>query len=126
MIPFIDRNSSEIPLWLQEVCSAMGNKENFQKGIQAMKALSGKSHEHLCRVFKKYCNDTPTNYINEIRLNYSANLLSNTNIDILDISLESGFESLSHFYSLFKKNFGVTPLKFRQKQQRGKLYFGNN
>ncbi|SHH72406.1 helix-turn-helix domain-containing protein, partial [Clostridium grantii] len=45
---------------------------------------------------------------------YAKNLLTNTNMSILDISMESGFENLSHFYHLFKKNFQVTPAKFRK------------
>lgn len=114
--------SNNIPLWLDELCMAMNNKANFLIGIEMMKSLSGKSHEHICRVFKKYYGITPIHFINELKLNYSANLLTNTDLSILDISEESGFESLSHFYYLFKSRFGFPPADYRrQKQNSGFL-----
>ena len=74
--------------------------------------------EHLSRVFRKYLNETPTDYINELRLNYAANLLSNSDENIPFISMEAGFENLSHFYHLFKKKFNTSPAEFRKKTQK--------
>lgn len=112
-------NSSKIPDWLNELCMAMNSKENLTEGIPAMKKLSGKSHEHLCRVFSRFLDITPTEFVNGLRLNYSANLLINSDISILDISLEAGYESLSRFYALFKTQFGTTPAHFRHQGRQG-------
>ena len=88
--------------------------ENFIGGIERMEQLSGKSREHICRSYKKYMNTTPSKFLSDIKLNYAANLIINSNLPIIDISLESGFENLAWFYELFKKKFGKTPNQFRK------------
>lgn len=109
----------KIPQWLSELCMAMNSRENLSEGIPAMRKLSGKSHEHLCRIFARYLAVTPTEFVNGLRLNYSANLLLNSDLSILDISMEAGYESLSRFYSLFRDRFGTTPARFRQQGRQG-------
>ena len=113
--------NNQIPSWLKDFCDLMQKRENFITGLSAMKNLSGKTHEHLCRLFRQYFSCTPTEYINSLKLNYAANLLVNSDISILNISLESGFENLSHFYHMFKKEYGTSPSKYRKSNQQ-KLY----
>lgn len=107
-------SQNHIPQWFQELCLSMNTKANFTEGIEALKRLSGKSHEHLCRLFKKYYGTTPIDFINDLKLNYCANLLINTDLSILDISIDVGFYSLSHFYSIFKLKFGTSPANFKK------------
>lgn len=74
--------TQNIPPWFQELCLSMNNKENFIQGIASMTKITGKSHEHLCRLFKKHYNTTPINYLNDLKLNYCANLLANSDFSI--------------------------------------------
>lgn len=111
--------SEKIPTWLRDLCELMAKKENFSRGLEAMKHLSGKTHEHLCRLFRQHYTCTPTEYVNSLKLNYAANMLINSDMDILDISLDSGFDNLSHFYHVFKKEFSNSPSEFRKVNQRG-------
>lgn len=83
-----------------------------------MLELACKSQEHLCREFKRHINQTPIEIINQTRLIYAKNLLCNTDISIMDICFDSGFENPSHFYHLFKKQFGTSPANFRKRNQR--------
>jgi AraC family transcriptional regulator, dual regulator of chb operon len=119
---YFDDNKKEeqegIPRWIIKIREEMEKKENFTKGISRMYEISGKSAEHLSRVFKKYFNETPTEFIQHIRLNYAANMLTNSDEDITSISMDSGFENLSHFYHLFKKHFNTSPKEFRTKHQK--------
>jgi len=117
---FIDlkaEDSFTIPSWVEQIMTEMKKRENFSKGLSEFVNLSGKSHEHLCRIMKKQLNITPTQFINEQKLNYVANLLIHSDMDILTISLEAGFENLSHFYHLFKKRYDVSPAEFRRKNE---------
>jgi len=109
---------SSVPRWLEETRSEMQKKENFTKGFSAMVEVSDKTKEHLCREFKKHYESTPTEFINDLRLNYSANLLITTDESIPYISLESGFENLSHYYHLFKKKFYISPGDFRKQNRK--------
>jgi len=107
-----------IPSWLESLIYKMQYKENFTAGLPKMLELAAKTHEHLCRELKKFYGKTPTEYINELRLNYAKNLLCSTDINITDICYESGFENLSHFYHLFKSRFGASPAVYRKRNRR--------
>ena len=105
----------KLPRWLERLCEDIRQEDNFKTGLEAMVHLSGRNHSYLCRTFKRYFKITPTEYINLIRLDYAENLLLNTDISITEICYETGFGSLSHFYSLFEQRYGQTPLKYRKK-----------
>jgi AraC family cel operon transcriptional repressor len=110
---FHNRQENDMPLWFESLMVQMQKKENFTKGLPQMYELCGRSRGHLNRVFKQYLNTTPTGYINDLRLKYAKYLLSTTYISVIDISLEAGFDNLSHFYHLFKKNMNTAPCKYR-------------
>lgn len=109
---------SEVPYWIDRLREEMQKKENFIPGFKRMLEIANKSKEHLCRQFKKSYNLTPTEFINDLRLNYAANLLLSTDEAILSIALQAGFENLSHFYHRFKKKFGVSPKVFRRENKK--------
>lgn len=112
-----------IPNWLFKLKSEMEQKENFTAGISKMYELCERTPEHLSRSFKKYFNESPTDYITNLRLNYAANLLSNSDEDITNIAMDCGFENLSHFYHLFRKKFDTSPKEFRLKHQKSIIPF---
>jgi len=119
-----DESSNEIiPSWLVKLKSEMERKVNFVLGIKKMYDLCERTPEHLSRSFKKYFNESPTDYITNLRLNYAANLLTNSDQDITNISMDCGFENLSHFYHLFKKKFDSSPKEFRLKHQKSIIPF---
>lgn len=105
--------SNDIPTWLVQLYEEMQKKENFIQGSKRMAELASVSHHHLCRQFKKYYHVTPTDFLNQLRLNYAANMLAYSFTSVTDIALDLNFNNLSHFHHLFKKQYGSTPLKFR-------------
>jgi AraC family transcriptional regulator, dual regulator of chb operon len=116
-----EQKIKSVPRWLEQLVVEMRKKENFTPGISALFSLTNKSAEHVCRVFKEYFHQTPSQYINEIRLNYAANLLTYSDETIIGICLESGFENLSHFYHQFKRKFNMSPARFRKTYQRSAI-----
>ena len=110
---FIPRER-EIPEWLVLLSDKMESRTNFEGGISRMSELSGKSREHVARSIKKYYGKTPSEFINELRLNYITNMLKNSNHKILDIVLEAGFNNLSYASVLFLKRYGMTMSEFRR------------
>ena len=111
--------SGMMPQWLRWLSLEMLKKENFTKGLPALYWLSAKSPEHLSRTCRKYLHKTPSKLVNDIRLEYSAKLLASTDMSIIEICEDSGFDSLSYFYHRFKEHYGVSPVVFRKK------YLGN-
>lgn len=103
-----------VPDWLAKLTNHIKKPENMQLSLTDMTKHSGKTREHISRSFKKYYNMTVSDFMNEQRLNYSANLLLNTNLSIIDICYECGFQNLSWFYRNFKKKYTATPAQFRK------------
>jgi len=109
-----DKQQPRIPLWLSELMETMKNPDNFIVGAERMIQLCTRSREHLMRCIKQYCGITISEYINELRLNYAANMLLRTNTPILDICYLCGFHSSSYFYKAFNKKYGLSPTEFRK------------
>ncbi len=65
------------------------------------------------REFKKEYNDSPTNYINDRRLEKAKELLSITDLPISEIAYETGFQDSLYFTRLFKKKIGIPPTAYR-------------
>lgn len=110
---------TEIPVWLQWLTLEMMKKANFVEGLGAMARLAGKSEEHISRSCRKYLHKSPTELINEFRLEHAARAVAFSGEKIVDISADVGFESLSHFYHLFKKAYGISPAAFRKRAVEG-------
>ncbi|MBR1970554.1 MAG: helix-turn-helix domain-containing protein [Clostridia bacterium] len=106
------------PLWLLQLLTDMEEPQNFIGGTERMIALSQKSREHLARSLKQYFNVTPSEYINELRLNYASNLLIHTNTPVLKICYDSGFQSPSYFYKVFGKKYEMSPNEFRKQYKQ--------
>jgi AraC family transcriptional regulator of adaptative response / methylphosphotriester-DNA alkyltransferase methyltransferase len=91
--------------------NAKGNEENLTQ----MVAQLGVSASHLSFIFKQRYKMSPLHYLNEVRLQKAKTLLSETDMPILDVAGEVGYESLSAFYRLFKKYTGMAPKAYRLK-----------
>lgn len=92
----------------------MRRQENFRRGYRRMCKLSPCSANHLCRCLRQYYGQSPTDFINSEKLKYSLFLLSESRMSIIGVCQECGFANLSHFYHLFQKSFGTSPLKARK------------
>jgi len=68
----------------------------------------------VCRFFKSSTGLTIFEYLNKIKIDYSCKLLFNSDLNIVDISYDCGFNNLSHFNKQFKKFIGKTPTQFRK------------
>jgi len=101
------------PQWFYSLLNKMQMKENFAQGLPALVRLSNKSHEYLCRSFKRYLAITPVVFINDTRLKYAQNMLRTTDLPVMDIMLDAGFNNISHFNHIFKERFGCAPLTYR-------------
>lgn len=68
----------------------------------------------LCRFFKGNMGITIFEYLNKIKIEYACKLLMNQDLSILEVSLDSGFNNLSHFNKQFKRLTDRTPTDYRK------------
>lgn len=110
-----DEDRKPLPPWFDRLLLELQKKENFTGGLSRIAELSERSAGHLNRAFKMYLQTTPTAYLNRLRLGHARNLLLTTHLSIMEAAYEAGFDNLSHFYHLFKKQYGFSPGKIRSR-----------
>lgn len=71
------------------------------------------SPDYLTRLFKKELEITVIKYINRKRIYRSLNLLKTTTLSIEEIGDLIGLSNTSYFYTLFKREIGVSPNQYR-------------
>lgn len=74
---------------------------------------TGISKYYLHRIFKSLTGESIIEYVQGRKLTCSINELINTNMRIIDIALNYGFDYEQSYIRAFKKCFGCTPLKVR-------------
>lgn len=91
-------------------------EENYHTNItlETLSKISGYSSLHLLRLFKADMGISPHEHLTSVRINHAKNLLINSVLPLTEISFMCGFQSDSHFKSLFKSKTGISPGKFRK------------
>lgn len=79
------------------------------------------SPTYLSRIFKREVGCSMVDFLNQIRIEKSKELLADESVSLIKVALQSGFESQSYFNRMFKQLCGVTPQKYRKSlaQQTG-------
>lgn len=91
-------------------------KENIQRPItlQELAVHVHLSTFYLSRVFKKYTDSSPGEYLLNLRLSHAKMLLITTSHPIATVADLCGFNDSVHFINIFRKKIGATPLQFRK------------
>jgi len=69
---------------------------------------------YLSRVFREITGFTFVEYLNHVRIKEAQRLLRDSNLKVLRISEQVGFESIAHFGRVFKQTVGLSPTQYRR------------
>lgn len=107
------KNSS----FLEDVLHCIDNHLNDELfGVEVLCREIGVSERQLQRKLKAITNKSPNQLITSVRLHRAKELLQNPDYNIAEIAFQTGFSNPSYFSRIFKKEFGVSPSSFLQKQ----------
>ena len=81
--------------------------------LDSIASIAGFSKYYFSRLFTKYTGTSFSQYLLRKRITVAAHLLCNTSLPIVQVSLQSGFSSLSTFNRTFKDVHGCTPTEYR-------------
>lgn len=81
--------------------------------LQSIAKDLGFSKFYLSRIFTNKIGYQFNDYVNRLRINMAEKLLTETDLPVLNIALECGFESQRNFNRIFKNYTSVTPTEFR-------------
>ena len=87
--------------------------EKLSLNILSEKAVLSPIYFH--KLFTEYYGITPSDYIMKIRISAAKHLLITKDYSIARIAADCGFSSQSYFNYSFKKQTGLSPLKYRKK-----------
>ncbi len=78
----------------------------------------GISRRQLERLFQRYLDTTPLQYLNKVRLQHARSLLTETDLGVMQVAVACGFSSSSYFSKVFRTQYGVSPYKFSLTRKR--------
>ncbi|MDD3728308.1 MAG: AraC family transcriptional regulator, partial [Dysgonamonadaceae bacterium] len=88
------------------------DEEFTADSLAKMMAISKSS---LYNKTRSILGNTPHGLINQRRLIKVSSLLKSTSLTVSEIIFQTGFNSRAHFYDLFQKKHGCSPIEYRNK-----------
>ncbi|MCM1101528.1 MAG: AraC family transcriptional regulator [Clostridium sp.] len=82
--------------------------------LEELAADAGVSKSECLRCFKQTLDTTPYRYIMDYRLSKAVDLLINTDRQIGEIAVMTGFGQASYFGKCFRERLGCTPKEYRK------------
>lgn len=90
--------------------------QNFDKDISLPEVASmvNMAVTTFCNFFKENYRITFVEYLNSVRIGHACKLLSEKDVNIVDVAYECGFNNLANFNRQFKKYKEMTPSQYRK------------
>ncbi len=85
------------------------NLENESFGVSELADETGMSRSNLLRKIKKSSGTSASQYIRQVRLQKSMELLKNTSMNVSEVSYKVGFGSVSYYVKCFREFYGYPP-----------------
>lgn len=100
---------------MERVISYLNKRYTQPVSLNEIASFTAMNPAAFCRYFKEHTGKTFKQYILEMRIGYACKLLAADRLNISQISLECGFESITPFNRSFKKITGLTPTQYKEK-----------
>lgn len=97
-----------------EAASYIKNHCNQPLSLEDLASHSGYTKEYFSTLFKETTGFGFNEYLNQMRIAKSINLLTTSTLPIIEISNQCGYNDSNYFSAVFKKVTGIPPQKFRK------------
>lgn len=98
---------------------------DMEFGVESVCSAIGYSRRQLDRLFQKHMKITLSEYINAVVLSTSAEKLLHTDNSVIDVALDSHYQSHEGYTRSFAKRFSVTPKEYRKSRIAIPLFTGH-
>jgi AraC family carnitine catabolism transcriptional activator len=108
---------SELHPVVRDAIAIMEDALEEPVSVPALAERLGVSQRKLERLFRKYLGSSVVGFYHVLRLQYARALLTNTNLsvrEVSEVSVASGFASMSYFTKSFSAHFGKRPREYRE------------
>ncbi|MFD6440955.1 bifunctional transcriptional activator/DNA repair enzyme AdaA [Peribacillus sp. NPDC060186] len=100
--------------WIEQITEWINQHYSEPLTLNKLADISHGSPYHLQRLFKRVKGLSPTEYIQQLRLEKAIRMLESSEQPVTEIGLAAGFSSTPYFITLFKKKMGNTPSGYRK------------
>lgn len=114
-ISFVNSHPSRDSQRIQKVLTYVQEHLSDPITLEEVAASINMNVSAFCRYFKQQTNKTFIQLVNELRVNNACRLLLSSDLDVGQIAFECGFNTVSHFNAIFKKQTGLNPGEHRRK-----------
>jgi AraC-like DNA-binding protein len=122
-----DRHSAVPSAWMdgrerfRNMLNQMAVSEFVELSVSDLAPMMSCSPRHLNRLFREELGASFREKQIELRLAKACELLATSNAKVVEVALESGYQSSSVFSELFKRQFGVSPGQWRRQRLNARV-----
>lgn len=99
--------------------------KNSEITIEDIADHAGFSTDYFNRIFLAHTGFNIMEYVRFSRMKKATRLLRTTELDVLDIALDCGYEAHESFTRAFKKQYGVSPMEYRRQTEKTEAVYGD-
>ena len=104
---------------LERIMSTINsNISNPDLSVEFISQEVGISRAHLHRKLKELTNQSPRDFIRNIRLKQAANLLASGNQNVTEVMYAVGMQNAASFSTMFKNFYGVSPKEYTREHSK--------
>jgi len=98
---------------LRRVIEYMQTHIDESLSLAQLASLSGLSPSHFTRSFRAAMGKPPHSYLVDLRIERARDLLEHTELPVIEVGMQCGFEQPSHFATTFREVVGLAPRAWR-------------
>ena len=102
---------------LREIIEYLNENCTQQLRLAEVAGRFGLTPQYFCTFFKEHFGRTLTQHVNLLRVERASRYLRETDLPIMEIGFQVGFENFSYFIKRFREVFGCTPTEYRKSLQ---------
>ena len=110
-----------LPWRLQRVFAHIRENLAHEVSVAELARTVGMSQYYFSKLFKTSTGTTPHQYLMRQRVERAQDLLRASRTALAEVATQVGFETQSHFTSVFRHMVGITPKRYREMHQPAAL-----
>ena len=112
--PILNKVETGIADRIKSICTYVNTYYAEIDGTRTIAKEFYLSESYFCRSFKQIMNMSFSHYLTKVKLEHAAEMLINKKDSISAIAETCGFHSLAYFCNVFKKEYGLSPYRYKQ------------
>lgn len=100
---------------VEEAIEYMKKKAEGNVTLSELSKICSLSNSQFSHLFKEKTGISPLEYFNQLKIKKAARYLENTSLQIKEIAYKIGMQDAAYFSRLFTRIMGISPVKYRQK-----------